>query len=103
VSRAGLGVERRRVGQRGSAPRVESPAHPTFASWWAPALRLRRAALWLLAHLDERDPLPRAQLAEQLGVDPTALGEPIEQLHQRVLVRSEDGGPLALTATGRES
>jgi DNA-binding MarR family transcriptional regulator len=65
-------------------------------------LDLAPPELWLLARLGERAPLTKAQLDEQLPVDPVQVAVALEQLEQRLLVEQNDGGPIELTAPGRE-
>ncbi len=57
--------------------------------------------LWLLARLGERTPLPREELNVQLQVDPQQVAAALQQLQQRSLVQSEDGGAIELTTSGR--
>ena len=66
------------------------------------AVDLAPPDLWLLARLGERMPLTEEQLSEQLRVDPHQIAEALEQLQQRSLVESRDGGMITLTALGRE-
>ena len=66
------------------------------------AVDLSPPELWLLARLGERMPLTEEQLSEQLRVDPHQIAEALEQLQQRSLVESRDGGMITLTALGRE-
>ena len=57
--------------------------------------------LWLLARLGERAPLKRAALAEELGVDTAQLDSPLASLCDEGYARAENGGSIALTATGK--
>jgi DNA-binding MarR family transcriptional regulator len=65
-------------------------------------LELGPPELWLLARLGERTPLTEAQLDEQLPVDSVQIARALEQLERRSLVQRRDGGPIELTAPGRE-
>jgi DNA-binding MarR family transcriptional regulator len=65
-------------------------------------LELGPPELWLLARLGERTPLTEAQLDEQLPVDSVRIARALEQLERRSLVQRRDGGPIELTAPGRE-
>jgi EmrB/QacA subfamily drug resistance transporter len=65
-------------------------------------LELAPPELWLLARLGERAPLTKAQLDEQLPVDPVQVAAALEQLEQRSLVEQNDRGPIELTSSGRE-
>jgi len=56
--------------------------------------------LWLLARLGERAPLTKAQLDEQLAVDPVQIAAALEQLGKRSLIQRGDG-LIELTAPGR--
>ncbi|MDP9308046.1 MAG: MFS transporter, partial [Actinomycetota bacterium] len=57
--------------------------------------------LWLLARLGERTPLTREELDFQLQTDPRQVAAALQQLQQRSLVASEDGGAIELTPSGR--
>jgi DNA-binding MarR family transcriptional regulator len=65
-------------------------------------LDLAPPELWLLARLGERAPLTKAELDEQLPVDPVQIRGALDQLEQRSLVERSDHGPIELTKTGRE-
>src|SRR6266576_1925415 len=65
-------------------------------------LDLAPPELWLLARLGERTPLTEGQLGKQLPVDPVEIAAALEQLERRSLVERRDGGPIELTAPGRE-
>jgi EmrB/QacA subfamily drug resistance transporter len=65
-------------------------------------LDLAPPELWLLARLGERTPLTEGELGEQLPVDPVQIAAALEQLERRSLVQRRDGGPIELTAPGRD-
>lgn len=59
--------------------------------------------LWLLARIGERAAFTEPELAAELHVEPARIAEPLAQLRRRALVHDQGGGPIVLTAGGRES
>jgi MFS family permease len=74
-------------------------AYESFAA--RAGVDLDPAELWLLARLGERTPLTRAELNEELPVDPQRVAGSLEQLQQRSLVSTRDGDEIDLTTLGR--
>jgi EmrB/QacA subfamily drug resistance transporter len=65
-------------------------------------LDLAPPELWLLARLGERAPLTKAELDEQLPVDPVQIAGALDQLEQRSLVEQDNRGPIELTKAGHD-
>jgi EmrB/QacA subfamily drug resistance transporter len=65
-------------------------------------LDLAPPELWLLARLGERAPLTKAELDEQLPVDPGQIAGALDQLEQRSLVEQDNRAPIKLTKAGHD-
>jgi EmrB/QacA subfamily drug resistance transporter len=65
-------------------------------------VRVSPQALWLLARLEERQPIPAQTLEEELNLSRDAVAEPLAMLRGRRLIGLRSGN-IALTRSGRQA